>query len=54
MSAHDERAHIQPLLYQSALRHLLDMLFVLLCANGRGRLERLEANLDRIRKLLEP
>ncbi len=54
VSAHDERAHIQPLLYHSALRHLLDMLFVLLCANGRGRLERLEANLDRIRNLLEP
>jgi DNA-binding MurR/RpiR family transcriptional regulator len=54
VSAHDERAHIQPLLYQSALRHLLDMLFVLLCANGRGRLDRLQANLDRIRNLLEP
>jgi DNA-binding MurR/RpiR family transcriptional regulator len=54
VSAHDERAHIQPLLYQSALRHLLDMLFVLLCSNGRGRLDRLEANLDRIRNLLEP
>jgi DNA-binding MurR/RpiR family transcriptional regulator len=54
VSAHDERAHIQPLLYQSALRHLLDMLFVLLCSNGRGRLDRLQANLDRIRNLLEP
>jgi DNA-binding MurR/RpiR family transcriptional regulator len=54
VSAHDERAHIQPLLYQSALRHLLDMLFVLLCEDGRERLERLHANLERIRTMLEP
>ena len=54
VSAHDERAHIQPLLYQSALRHLLDMLFVLLCEDGDGRLGRLHANLERIRNMLEP
>lgn len=54
VSAHDERAHIQPLLYQSALRHLLDMLFVLLCEDGGTRLERLHANLERIRNMLEP
>ena len=54
VSAHDERAHIEPLLYQSALRHLLDMLFVLLCENGKGRLERLDANLENIRNMLEP
>jgi len=54
VSAHDERTHIQPLLYQSALRHLLDMIFVLLCESGRDRLERLDANLERIRHMLEP
>jgi DNA-binding MurR/RpiR family transcriptional regulator len=54
VSAHDERSHIQPLLYQSALRHLLDMIFVLLCESGRDRLERLDANLERIRHMLEP
>ena len=54
ISAHDERAHIEPLLYQSALRHLLDMIFVLLCENGDGRLARLDANVERVRSLPEP
>lgn len=54
VSAHDERAHIEPLIYQSALRHLLDMIFVLLCESGKNRLEQLESNLDRIRSLMEP
>ena len=54
VSAHDERVHIEPLLYQSALRHLLDMIFVLLCESGKNRLAQLEANLERIRSLMEP
>lgn len=54
VSAHDERAHIEPLIYQSALRHLLDMIFVLLCESGKGRLGQLESNLERIRSLMEP
>ncbi len=54
VSAHDERAHIEPLIYQSALRHLLDMIFVLLCESGKSRLEQLESNLERIRSLMEP
>ncbi|HET9032498.1 MAG TPA: MurR/RpiR family transcriptional regulator [Dokdonella sp.] len=54
VSAHDDRAHIEPLIYQSALRHLLDMIFVLLCESGEDRLARLESNLERIRSLLEP
>jgi DNA-binding MurR/RpiR family transcriptional regulator len=54
VSAHDEREHIQPLLYQSALRHLLDMLFVILTENGHGRLDRYAANLERIQNLFEP
>ena len=54
VSAHDERAHIEPLIYQSALRHLLDMIFVLLCESGKKRLEQLESNLERIRSLMEP
>jgi len=52
VSAHDDRPHIEPLLYQSALRHLLDMIFVLLC--DEGRLAQLEANRHRIQGLLEP
>jgi DNA-binding MurR/RpiR family transcriptional regulator len=51
VSAHDERAHIQPLLYHSALRHLLDMLFVILCENGNGRVDAYAANLERMGNL---
>jgi DNA-binding MurR/RpiR family transcriptional regulator len=54
VSAHDERPHIEPLLYQSALRHLLDLLFVLLCEQDESRLARLVANHGRIQSLLEP
>jgi DNA-binding MurR/RpiR family transcriptional regulator len=54
VSAHDERAHIEPLLYQSALQHLLDLIFVLLCEDGTGRLKQLDANLERIRHIQEP
>jgi DNA-binding MurR/RpiR family transcriptional regulator len=51
VSAHDERVHIEPLLYQSALRHLLDMLFVILCENGNGRLDAYAVNLERMGNL---
>ena len=51
VSAHDDRPHIEPLLYHSALQHLLDRVFVLLCESGRD--EQLQANLERIRPMLE-
>ena len=54
VSAHDERLEVEPLLYQAALQHLLDLLFVLLCEADPVRLSRLAANLDRSRSLLEP
>ena len=54
VSAHDERAHIEPLLYHSALQHLLDGVFVLLCEADDGRNARLQANLERLQPLLEP
>ena len=54
VSAHDESAHIEPLLYQSALQHLLDLLFVLLCEQSKGRLAQLEANLERAHRMLDP
>jgi DNA-binding MurR/RpiR family transcriptional regulator len=54
VSAHDERAHLEPLLYQSVLQHLLDLVFVTLCEDGDNRLERFNASLDRIQRLLEP
>lgn len=53
VSAHDDRAHIEPLLYQSALQHLLDLIFVLLCEGGE-RMARLDANRERIQLMLEP
>jgi DNA-binding MurR/RpiR family transcriptional regulator len=52
VSAHDERAHVRPLLYQSALLHLLDQIFVLMCDGDR--LEQLNANLEHVQHLLDP
>ena len=54
VSAHDERAHIEPLLYHSALQHLLDRVYIRLCEADDGRRARLQENLDRIQPLLEP
>jgi len=36
------------------LRHLLDLLFILLCESDESRLVQLEANRERIRSMLEP
>jgi DNA-binding MurR/RpiR family transcriptional regulator len=52
ISAHDERSHIEPLLYQSALQHLLDLIFVVLCEEGDDRLKRLGASVERIGNIL--
>lgn len=52
VSAHDERVYIEPLLYHSALQHLLDRVFVMLCEGGRE--EQLQTNLERIQPMLEP
>ena len=54
VSAHDELPYIQPLLYQSALQHLLDGVFVQLCEGGGDRHAQLLANLDRIQLMLAP
>ncbi|GAB3781321.1 MurR/RpiR family transcriptional regulator [Dyella agri] len=54
VSAHDEQPYIQPLLYQSALQHLLDNVFVLLCEGHDDRRAQLLANLERIQLMLEP
>ncbi len=53
VSAHDERLHIEPLLYHSALQHLLDRVFILLCEEDSGRRARLQGNLERIQPLLD-
>jgi DNA-binding MurR/RpiR family transcriptional regulator len=54
VSAHDDRAYIEPMLYQSVLQHLVDLVFVTLCENGDNRLEQLTANLERIQRMPEP
>ncbi len=54
VSAHDERTHIEPLLYRSALQHLLDLIFLVLCESGDGRLKRFTENLERIQRVMEP
>ena len=54
VSAHDERAHIEPLLYHSALQHLLDRLFIRLLDADGDRRARLQDTLERIQPLLEP
>lgn len=53
VSAHDERPHVEPLLYHSALQHLLDLLFVLLCEEHDGRLDQLHASAERIQDVLD-
>jgi DNA-binding MurR/RpiR family transcriptional regulator len=54
VSAHDERTHIEPLLYHSALQHLLDRLFIRLYETDGARRSRLQETLERIQPLLEP
>ncbi|HEY5970793.1 MAG TPA: MurR/RpiR family transcriptional regulator [Pseudoxanthomonas sp.] len=54
VSAHDERPHIEPLLYHSALQHLLDGIFVMLCEGSKKRYGILQANLERIQPMLKP
>jgi DNA-binding MurR/RpiR family transcriptional regulator len=53
VSAHDERRHIEPLLYQSALQHLLDLIFVLLCDASEERRRQLDFNFERMQDLLD-
>ncbi|HEY0660717.1 MAG TPA: MurR/RpiR family transcriptional regulator [Lysobacter sp.] len=53
VSAHDERRHIEPLLYQSALQHLLDLIFVLLCEANESRRSQLDFNFERMQDLLD-
>ena len=54
VSAHDERPHVEPLLYHSALQHLLDGIFVLLCEGSEERHATLQANLELIQPMLKP
>jgi DNA-binding MurR/RpiR family transcriptional regulator len=51
--AHDDRAHVQPLLHHAVLQHLLDLVFVVLCEKGDDRLEHLTANAKRVQRINE-
>lgn len=53
VSAHDGRRHVEPLLYQSALLHLLDLIFVLLCESSEAYRGTLDENLDHMHDLLD-
>lgn len=53
VSAHDEHPHIEPLLYHSALQHLLDRVLIRLYEADDGRRSRLQENQERIQPLLE-
>jgi DNA-binding MurR/RpiR family transcriptional regulator len=53
VSAHDERRHVEPLLYQSALLHLLDLIFVLLCESDERHRGMLDQNLDHMHDLFD-
>jgi len=50
VSAHDHRAHVEPLLFQSAMQHLFDVLFVQLCEEDDSRVKRLTENIQRTRR----
>ncbi|MGY0504467.1 MurR/RpiR family transcriptional regulator [Luteimonas sp. e5] len=54
VAAHDERPHIEPLLYQAALQHLLDVIFVLLCEARKQSKAAVGANLERMHEILSP
>ncbi len=54
VSAHDERTHIAPLLYQAALQHLLDLIFVLLCETRAQHRQAVSTNLERMQEILSP
>ena len=42
------------LLYQAALQHLLDLIFVLLCDAREQRMTAVNANLERMQEILSP
>lgn len=53
VSAHDDRAHVAILLYQSALQHVLDLLYAHVVEADESRLKRLHESLQRLRHFQE-
>ena len=54
VSAHDERAHVEPLLYHAASQHALDLVFLMLCEDAAKRAQQIGAKLERARKRAQP
>jgi DNA-binding MurR/RpiR family transcriptional regulator len=50
VSAHADRSHVELLLYQSALQHLLDLIFLLLCEDA-DHLRALAANFEDLQQV---
>ncbi len=53
ISAHDDRPHVATLLYQSALQHVLDLVYVEIIDESASRSKRLQETLQRLRYMHE-
>jgi DNA-binding MurR/RpiR family transcriptional regulator len=53
VAAHDERPYVAALLYQSALQHVLDLLYLEIIEGSGTRSKRLQESLQRLRQLHE-
>lgn len=51
VSAHDESRHVEPLLYQSALQHLLDLIFLMVCEASEERQRWFDSNAEHMHAL---
>ena len=54
VSAHADEPAVEPLLYGTALQHLVDLLFLLLHESSPQYRETLAANLEQLRQLVDP
>lgn len=52
VSAHDGRPHVEPLLYRSAVQHLMDRVYLRLCEGPREA--RLLENLEHLQPMIDP
>lgn len=52
ISAHDPVPYREQILYRSALQHLLDFLYVLLCQGNQDRRQQLDINLERMQQMI--
>ncbi|QDH69853.1 MurR/RpiR family transcriptional regulator [Marilutibacter alkalisoli] len=54
VSAHDERTHVEPLLYQAALQHMLDLILVLVGQHSSEYAAHYRSSLEHIQQMLDP